>query len=128
MVDDPVVAALGALLESDVERGETVRDDGRRLRWVTAGEGPTVVLVAGAGEVALDWAPILPALAERFRVIAYDRAGLGASDRVRPLTIGSQLDALAALLGVTGPATLVGHSWGGLLAELTAMAHPELVR
>lgn len=92
------------------------------------GEGPTVVLVAGAGEVGLDWAPILPGLAGEFRVIAYDRAGLGASDRVRPLTLGSQLDDLAALLGVTGPAILVGHSWGGLLSELTAMARPESVR
>ncbi|SNT32007.1 Pimeloyl-ACP methyl ester carboxylesterase [Asanoa hainanensis] len=34
---------------------------------------------------------------------------------------------LAALLEVVGPAVLVGHSWGGLLAELTTLARPDRV-
>ena len=123
---DPVVAALSALVPGEVVRGELERGRGRRLRWVETGtDGPPVILVAGAGEVALDWAAILPALAARFRVIAYDRAGLGGSDPVRPLTLNSQVDDLVALLDLAGPAVLVGHSWGGLLVQLAAIARPD---
>ncbi|GIF76530.1 alpha/beta fold hydrolase [Asanoa siamensis] len=126
--DDPVVAALSSLVGDGVVRRGLSRGNGRQLRWVeTGGNAPTVVLVAGAGEVALDWAVLLPRLAGRYRVVAYDRAGLGASDRVRPLTVRSQVDDLVALLDDVGPAVLVGHSWGGLLAELAACARPQSV-
>jgi pimeloyl-ACP methyl ester carboxylesterase len=125
---DLVVTALSALVPGTVVRDQLERADGRHLRWVTAGAGqPSVVLVAGAGEMALDWAVILPALAQRYRVIAYDRAGLGASDRVRRLTLRSQVQDLLALLETTGPAVLVGHSWGGLLIQLAALERPASV-
>jgi pimeloyl-ACP methyl ester carboxylesterase len=88
---------------------------------------PVIILVAGAGEIVLDWAVLLPELAGQFRVVAYDRAGLGASDRVRRLTVQSQVDDLVALLDAVGSAVLVGHSWGGLLAELAACARPRHV-
>ncbi|WP_238645065.1 alpha/beta fold hydrolase [Micromonospora cabrerizensis] len=86
---------------------------------------PPVVLVSGAGEVGLDWAVVLPSLAESARVIAYDRAGLGASDARSRLTLDSQVGDLVALLDDVGPAVLVGHSWGGLLAQLAAFARPD---
>lgn len=125
---DLVVAALSKLMATDVVRARLTRDGGRQLRWVEAGSSkPTVVLVAGAGETALDWAVALPALAARFRVVAYDRAGLGASDRARRLTVESQVNDLVALLDAVGPAVLVGHSWGGLLVELAASARPGRV-
>src|ERR1700754_4551354 len=112
--NDPVVAALSKLVPAGVVRRGLVRDRGRHLRWIEAGTtGPAVILVAGAGEMALDWAVVLPALAEQFRVVAYDRAGLGASDRIRRLTVRSQVDDLVALLDAVGPAVLMGHSWGG---------------
>jgi pimeloyl-ACP methyl ester carboxylesterase len=101
---------------------------GRRLRWLTAGHGdPPIVLVAGAGETRLDWLPILPELATLSTVVALDRAGLGASDPDPALTVESQVDDLAAVLAVTGPAVLVGHSWGGLLVQLLAWRQPESV-
>lgn len=124
---DPVIEALSAHVPREVSRGETPRD-GRKLRWVEAGTGgPTVVLVAGGGGTILDWVTVLPGLAEGSRVIAYDRAGLGASDPVRPLTLDSQIEDLTAILTETGPAVLVGHSWGGLLAQLVAFAHPARI-
>jgi pimeloyl-ACP methyl ester carboxylesterase len=50
-------------------------------------------------------------------VIAYDRAGYGASDAA-PVDLDLQLDDLVAVLEVAGPGpcVMVGHSWGGLLA------------
>ena len=125
---DPVVTAMTKLTGGGVSRGVLERERGRRLRWIEAGTGgPPVVLVSGAGETGLDFATIVPALAERSRVIAYDRAGLGASDRASAVTLGSQVDDLVALLRTAGPAVLVGHSWGGLLAELAARSCPDMV-
>ncbi|GIF66259.1 hydrolase or acyltransferase of alpha/beta superfamily protein [Asanoa ishikariensis] len=127
---DPVITALSALApDAQLSWGELVRDDGRHLRWIeTNSTGPTILLVGGAGDTVLDWGPILPALATDFRVIAYDRAGLGASDPVRGrLTIESQVDDMVALLDAHGPTLLVGHSWGGLLAQFAAAARPAQV-
>jgi pimeloyl-ACP methyl ester carboxylesterase len=101
---------------------------GRQLRWLTAGHGePPILLVPGAGETALNWLPILPAVADLSTVVAVDRAGLGASDPSPTLSVQSQVDDLAAVLAGTGPAVLVGHSWGGLLVQLLAWQHPESV-
>jgi pimeloyl-ACP methyl ester carboxylesterase len=124
---DLVVTALSELLPGPVSRRELDRGGGRRLRWIEAGgeSNPTVVLVAGAGEMALDWAIILPVLANRYRIVAYDRAGLGASDPIAPLTVETELEDLVALLANVGPAVVVGHSWGGLLAQLAAFAQPD---
>ncbi|SOB80739.1 alpha/beta fold hydrolase [Streptomyces sp. 1331.2] len=111
---------------------------GRALRWVEAGEGGVtpVVLIAGCGTSSLTWLPVLPELSRHGRVVAYDRAGLGASEPERTAVgraTGPSLDGgiedLAALvrhLGA-GPAILVGHSWGGQLAQLLARQRPELV-
>jgi pimeloyl-ACP methyl ester carboxylesterase len=78
--------------------------------------------------MALDWATVMPGLADSSRVIACDRAGSGASDPLPHLSVEAEIGDLAALLGSTGPAVVVGHSWGGLLVQLTAMQHPELYR
>ena len=122
------MGALSALVPGGVRRGELARG-GRVLRWIEAGaaSGPVVVLGTGLGEMSLDWVTVLPALAAGGRVVAYDRAGLGASDPVLPLTLPDEIEDLAALLGEVGPAVVVGHSWGGLLAQLVAFRYPELV-
>jgi pimeloyl-ACP methyl ester carboxylesterase len=61
-------------------------------------------------------------------MIAYDRAGLGASDPADRVTLESSVDDLTAVVRhVGGPCVLVGNSWGALLAQLVAWATPELV-
>ncbi|MER7668522.1 alpha/beta hydrolase [Kitasatospora sp. NPDC096128] len=138
---EAVAEALAEGVPGGVRPGELDRD-GRALRWLEAGPGPgvkpgpgegvpVVVLIAGMGTSALTWAPLLPELARPGRVVAYDRAGLGASepDQAPVLTLDGQVADLTALLRHldAGPAVLVGHSWGGQLAQLLARERPELV-
>jgi pimeloyl-ACP methyl ester carboxylesterase len=126
---DRVVSALGGLVPGGVRRGELLRGS-RVLRWVESGSGePTVVLDASLGQPgSLAWAGVLPTVAARTRVIAYDRAGTGMSGPVSPLTLDGQVGDVTALIESTGErCVLAGHSWGGLLAQLAARKRPGLV-
>lgn len=123
---EPTCVALGELLGGPVAQGSVTRG-GRVLRWAEAGTGAPVVLAPGAGETALTWAPLFADLVARSRVIAYDRASLGSSDPDGHSTAASGLEDLAAVVGEVGPAVVVGHSWGGLLAEMLALTRPGLV-
>lgn len=130
-VRDAIAQALAEHVPDGVRQGELDRG-GRVLRWVEAGRGgPPVVLVAGNGTSSLTWAPVLPELAAHGRIVAYDRAGLGASDPdgATGPSLESPIGDLAALVEHldAGPAVLVGHSWGGQLAQLLAWKRPELV-
>ncbi len=129
-MNDLAVQALSKFMPGGVRRGQLARD-GRTLRWVEAGTGsPTVVLDAAAAEPgSLAWAGVMPVVASRTRVVAYDRAGIGASDPVWPLDLSTQVDDLTAVIRETGdgPSVVAGHSWGGLLAQLAALNHPELI-
>lgn len=129
-MDDIAGEMLTELVPAGARRGELRRGD-RVLRWVEAGSGaPAAVFDAGIGEPgSLAWAAVLPAVAAQTRVIAYDRAGIGSSDPVWPLTLDGEIADLTALVteAAAGRCVLVGHSWGGLLAQLVAFRHPELV-
>ncbi|HEX2322754.1 MAG TPA: alpha/beta hydrolase [Streptosporangiaceae bacterium] len=129
-MNDPVIRLLRDLVSDGVQSGELARD-GRVLRWAEAGSGrPVVVFDAALGEPGtMAWAGVMALVAPNARAVAYDRAGIGASDPMSPLTLDGQLEDLAAVLEACGdgPCVVVGHSWGGLLAQLVAMRQPELV-
>jgi 2-hydroxymuconate-semialdehyde hydrolase len=95
-------------------------EGGLALNVVEQGAGEPVVLVHGLPGSAIDWNPLPALLAERgHRVIRYDRAGYGFSDRP-PLdgdahTYAANARQLGALLDALGieRAPLVGWSYGG---------------
>ena len=60
-----------------------VSSDGTPIAVWRSGEGPPLVLVHGAAADHTRWRPVLPALEERFTVLAMDRRGRGGSG-VRP--------------------------------------------
>ena len=102
-----------------------------RLHYVTAGDGPPVVLLHGWPQTWYEWRHVIPALAEHHRVIAPDLRGLG--DLSRPeggydkkTVAGDIWELVDSELGQTR-FQLVGHDWGGPTAYALAAAHPEVV-
>ena len=51
------------------------------IHYVTAGQGPPVVLLHGWPQTWWEWRHVIPALAQRYTVIAPDLRGLGDSSR-----------------------------------------------
>ena len=105
---------------------------GHRLHLWCSGEGaPTVILEAGLGAYSVDWGLVLPAVAARTRVCAYDRAGYAWSDNgpePRGLaTSAAELHQLLQRAQVPPPYVLVGQSWGGRIVRVFAHAHPDEV-
>ena len=100
-------------------------------RWVGDG-GPTVVTLHGGPGASHDYLrPQFDALAEGRTILYYDQRGGGRSvvPRDAPLGWRDHVADLAAIAATQTPPrlTLLGFSWGGLLALLFAVAHPELL-
>lgn len=114
--------------------GRFVTIGGVRLHYVERGNGPPLVLLHGNGATLEDMTSsgLVDRLAERYRVIAFDRPGFGYSDRprTRVWTPEAQADLLAAALARLGigPAVVIGHSWGTLVTLALALDHPMAVR
>lgn len=112
--------------------GQMVDVGGFRLHIQCVGTGsPTVVLDAGLGGTSLDWALVQPELAQTTRVCAYDRAGMGWSERGpsprTPEQNARELHTLLTNAGIEGPYVLVGHSLAGKTVRLFAARHPDQV-
>ena len=136
-----ILGLVGASYEAIAARGDAQRYPapgqlidvgGYRLHIQCVGAGsPTVVLDAGLGGSSLDWNLVQPELARTTRVCAYDRAGMGWSERSpqprTPRQIADELHTLLTNAGVAGPYVLVGHSLGGKNVRLFALSHPEEV-
>jgi pimeloyl-ACP methyl ester carboxylesterase len=92
------------------------------------GEGPVVLAVHGQPGSADDWDAVVAELAVDHRVLVPDRPGYGRTGG-DALGMAANADRLADLLvdRATGPATIVGHSYGGGIAALMAFRHPEVV-
>lgn len=106
--------------------------NGVRLFYQQTGSGPDVVLVHAVTSNLAVWmfSGLPDVLAADFRVTLYDLRGHGASERP-PVGYTSAVMAedsrqLHAALGL-GPAYLVGHSFGGVVALHAATLFPELV-
>jgi len=110
--------------------------DGVRLHYIERGkpDGPPVLLLHGNGALIQEQtiSGVVDRLAERYRVLCFDRPGYGYSDRprLRLWTPERQADLIAHALKQldVGSVTVVGHSWGTLVGITLAMRAPELVR
>lgn len=106
--------------------------NGTTLFHEVDGEGPPCLVCHGG--LGVDhglYRGTLQRLAERHRVVWYDHRGNGRSGRPprETLTMEQLADDAAALLGSLGlgPAVVVGHSYGGFVAQELALRHPDAV-
>lgn len=110
--------------------GRMVEVDGRSVHVHVEGSGPDIVLIHGASGNLRDFTfGLASRLAADYRVIAFDRPGLGWSDplpdgRVGPVEQADLLRAAAAELDVRRP-VVVGHSYGGAVALAWGVRAPE---
>ncbi|MDR7332819.1 alpha/beta hydrolase [Roseateles asaccharophilus] len=103
--------------------------DGHAVEFVRAGTGvPTVVLINGSGGPLAGWMRVFDGIAARTTTLSYNRLGVGRS--ARPATAQTAAEMVASLrrllaaLQLAPPYVLVGHSFGGLVANLYARLHP----
>jgi pimeloyl-ACP methyl ester carboxylesterase len=109
----------------------TIDVKGVRLHFrVSPGCGPTVLLEAGGGLDASQWAELQPKLSDATgaTVVSYDRAGFGESDlpkgRYSLKVQVSWLRVALTRLHVPDAFVLVGHSYGAFLSQLFAAQYP----
>jgi pimeloyl-ACP methyl ester carboxylesterase len=105
--------------------------NGVRLHYEVAGAGPSVVLVHGSWGDHHNWDLVAPRLAERFRVVRYDRRGHTSS--TAPPGQGSVREDAADLLALIdalrlAPALVVGSSFGAIVTLRAAMEKPGAFR
>ncbi|MHB8328684.1 MAG: alpha/beta fold hydrolase [Acidimicrobiales bacterium] len=86
-------------------------------------------MLHGQPGTGADWRGVADLLAVDHRVLVPDRPGYGASGG-RPVGMAGNADLLAEMLSKrrAGPATVVGHSYGGGIAALLAGRHPGAAR
>jgi pimeloyl-ACP methyl ester carboxylesterase len=113
-------------------RHEYVDAGGLRMHVALAGpaDAPPVLLVHGWPQCWWSWRHVIPALAERFRVIAVDLRGHGWSQAPASGYEKEQLasDMLALLDAMAiERVTWIGHDWGAWTGFLAALRAPERV-
>jgi pimeloyl-ACP methyl ester carboxylesterase len=89
-----------------------------------------VLLLQGIGLVGEGWRPQIDGLSDRFRLLAPDNRGIGASTRGDgPLTIEAMAADALAVADAAGAdrVHVVGHSMGGVIAQAVALAAPARV-
>jgi pimeloyl-ACP methyl ester carboxylesterase len=105
--------------------------NGVKLHFVKGGTGEAVVLLHGFPQTWYEWHRIMPALAERYTVIAPDLRGMGASSKPTSgydnRTVAEDIYQLVCRLGLA-QISIVGHDVGAPVGYAYAAAHPEGVR
>ena len=121
--------------QSNPEVGKTVMAAGIATNVHDVGAGTPVMLIHGSGPGVTAWANWrlnIPALSQRFRVIAADCVGFGYTERPDGIQYNRQTW-LRHLLGILDAfdvdrADIVGNSFGGSMALALAVEHPDRVR
>jgi pimeloyl-ACP methyl ester carboxylesterase len=120
-----------------VRHEQVTSADGTKLAVTVTGEGPPLVVCPGSLATARDWQLVARALAPRLTTYALDRRGHGSSGDHPAYSLDREQDDLAAVIELAAashptahPAgvTLLGHSYGGLIAltltgQLAGTAH-----
>jgi pimeloyl-ACP methyl ester carboxylesterase len=104
--------------------------DGIKIHYLTAGHGPTVILLHGYTQTSRMWRPLIAKLTDKFTVIAPDLPGIGESgiprDGLDMKAAAIRIHTLAKSLG-TNQSRVVGHDIGLMVAYAYAAQFPSEV-
>jgi non-heme chloroperoxidase len=113
--------------EEDVPHAQV--EQGVVLYYEDFGEGAPIVFVHGGAATHDLWEQQVYHLTDRFRTVAYDQRGVGASDKPRSgYTVQRLADDLHALVRALGldDVTLVGHGLGGHVVLRCVASYPAV--
>lgn len=101
-----------------------------KIQYHTSGSGqPNIVLINGGSGPVEGWMKVLSEVARWGTVFAYNRLGVAGSNKPQEpqdgLTIVETLREALTIAGIKPPYLLVGHSLGGLYANLYARLYPD---
>ena len=108
----------------------TAQLNGVELYYEVAGSGPRLVLTHGSWTDGSGWAPAVPALAERYEVVTWDRRGHSRSQAGDgPGSRAEDAADLAALIEHVGggPVHVAGNSYGAIVTLTLVTTRPDLV-
>src|SRR5690242_19577440 len=104
-----------------------VKIDGKKIHYLTAGQGPHLILLHGYTQTSRMWRPLIDKLKDKLTVIAPDLPGIGDSEIPKDgsdmKTAALRIHALAKSLGVER-ARVVGHDIGLMVAYAYAAQFP----
>ena len=129
---------LGLYTAAQAERdfppiGTFVTVEGQRIHVLDRGTGPAVVLIHGLSGNLRDFtSSLVEPLSQSHRVLAFDRPGIGYSERpggawCDPLCQARLIHGAVQAMGVSR-AVILGHSWGGAVAMAYGLAYPDEVQ
>ncbi len=105
-----------------------ISKDGTSIAFDQLGQGPALILVAGATATRVAAAALSATLAPHFMVFAYDRRGRGESGDTAPYAVEREVDDIEALIDEAGGSAFVfGHSSGAVLALEAARLLPTKI-
>jgi pimeloyl-ACP methyl ester carboxylesterase len=126
--------AVGEIMARADELGTEGYADssGVKIHYVTAGEGPLLVMLHGFPDYWYSWRDQIPVLAKHFQVVAVDQRGYNLSDKpegVANYAMDKLIDDVHAVVKhfKKEKVTLVGHDWGGAVAWGFAMKYPDVL-
>jgi 3-oxoadipate enol-lactonase len=100
------------------------------IRWEERGQGAPLLLIQGLGYGRWSWEPVVPGLAERYRVLWFDNRGIGDSDTPEgPYSAALMAGDALQVLDEAGVerAHVLGASLGGMIAQEVAARAAERV-
>lgn len=105
--------------------------DGKEIGYMDEGKGKqTLLFIHGLGSYAPAWKKNIETLKNNYRCIAIDLPGYGKSSKGKyEASMSAYADVVNAFLENMDieKATLIGHSMGGQISMMTALAYPEKV-